>query len=139
VRRPYDLQIKDWVLQYDPKTALKQAHRQRFADAVASWHQASDTERKIAIPLAKKRRITTFNAWISLWNKAHPISLSGDWDAKATTWDNGASLWDIPNAQIWDAGTTTWDRGASTWDIPTTITWDNATSSWDNAQSIWST
>lgn len=135
---PYDIQIKAWKLQSDPKTPAKQANRARFAAAVTAWHDATIQEREIARPISKKRRITLFNGWISLYNTTHPIQPLGDWDNKATQWDSGNTTWDQSLSINWDNGTTTWDAGATRWDQRPVDAWDNATTIWDNNNSIWS-
>lgn len=46
-------------------SAAQSQQRNAYADAVASWHAATPEERLALAPLAKRRKISLFNAWIS--------------------------------------------------------------------------
>lgn len=61
----FDLQRRRHVVPADPKTSAQLARRAAFAAAVASWHTATQEQREAVRPLADRRRISLFNAWIS--------------------------------------------------------------------------
>lgn len=60
-----DMQLRRHVVPADPKTSAQLARRTAFAAAVASWHAATQEQREAVRPLAERRQISLFNAWIS--------------------------------------------------------------------------
>lgn len=60
-----DRQMRAYVIPVDPQTPAQLARRAAFAAAVASWHAATPEQRETVRPLADRRRISLFNAWIA--------------------------------------------------------------------------
>lgn len=63
--RHSDLQMRRTVIPADPQTPAQLARRAALAAAVAAWHAAPPEDREQYRPLAARRQISLFNAWIS--------------------------------------------------------------------------
>lgn len=60
-----DMQLRRHVVPADPQTPAQLARRAAFAAAVASWHTATQEQREAVRPLAERKAISLFNAWVS--------------------------------------------------------------------------
>jgi len=62
--------------------------------AMDAWHGATALERESARATAKQRKLTLYNAYVSLWLLSHPTHIYTSWDDGATQWDALKTLWD---------------------------------------------
>lgn len=69
--------------------------RDKYITAVANWILLSQLEKAAFEPLARYKRITPFNAYLSIQLQPEPPLLGTIWDAGLTTWDSNTTLWDI--------------------------------------------
>ena len=65
----YDRQRRRYVIPADPRTAAQLARRAKFASAIATWQVMSEEQRDEWKAQAQKRKISSFNAFISAYMK----------------------------------------------------------------------
>lgn len=79
----------------DPQTPWQLRNRARFALALPEW-RAQTPEQKTAWRVAgKARRLSAYHAFLSAFMTANPPPQFSLWDAGGSTWDGGATVFDL--------------------------------------------
>jgi hypothetical protein len=73
-----DIQRRRWVQTPSPSTPLKDAHKQRYADAVIAWQTSTPEERQALDDLERKWNLPTYQTFIKLYCINNPVSITPD-------------------------------------------------------------
>lgn len=83
------LQRRVWINTPRPETPSQLQHKQRFADAYAAWQALNSEDRQPYIKIARQRKISPVNAWISIYSRAHPLPPAATINSAQQLTENG--------------------------------------------------
>lgn len=85
--------VREYVKVINPKTPGQVQQQNKLKLAVQAWQSATPEQKAEAMPLAQKKQISVYMAFVSIFIKNYQPAVGVQWDNGASIWDSGATVW----------------------------------------------